>query len=245
MIQAVSKNTGRILQTMARASSTVAPLPDRVYLFNYFEKPPIDDSLFKDVWCKGGDHVKKSDEFVSTHLHSNKDPNAKFPWINFAIARSPKVTFLNPDDWWKNYMVEVQQHKLVACPAGYREIGSYKGNALVADDKMPPSDSSRFFITAVKVGQGISEDDLESNWKEWTGADFLHGKIETSNIGDSHFYKRFMMAPKFQYTVRTEVNNMDDATGHEIAKAANERAGKEGVETITGFCNVEISVKKA
>uniref|UniRef100_H2Y9C4 DUF7153 domain-containing protein n=1 Tax=Ciona savignyi TaxID=51511 RepID=H2Y9C4_CIOSA len=225
------------------SSYTVAPVANRYYLFNYFERPENED-LFQDVWRKGGDHVKKSSEFVATHLHHAGDGNMKFPWVNFAVALSTEVTFFKPDDWWKNYMGEVKQHKFVANPAGYREIGSYKGKELVADNKSNTSETARFFITAIKVAPNISDEDFESNWKELTGADFLNSQIPGDKLVDAHFYKRFMMSPAFKYTLRTEVNGIDDATGKRIADAANERAAKDGIQLITGFYKIAITVEK-
>jgi len=62
---------------LSRSSSTVAaPLANRFYLFNYFEKPE-DSKVFKSFWMKGSEYVSKQDHFIATYLHNSIDPEAK------------------------------------------------------------------------------------------------------------------------------------------------------------------------
>ncbi|XP_076820305.1 uncharacterized protein LOC143465731 [Clavelina lepadiformis] len=223
------------------------PVSNRFYLFNVFERvKPENVETFKEKWDVAAQYAKCLDGFEASYLHLSIDPDAKFPWINFAITNVADICiFGKPDPDWRKITREGVGPYAKGYPAGFREIASYKGN-VITDQKKDPKTGALYFITVMKVSDNISDDDFETNWKKWSGADLLHEKLGNKAM-DSHLYKRFTsnMAPVFRYAVRTEVDNVSNDVCNVISKAINERIGvPDGIETATACYDVAIAINK-
>lgn len=236
--------TTGFVRNMATKSGVVAPLSNRVFLFNYFEKPPLKEKDFVDLWLDASTYIQTKDHFVSFHLHNSKGPNTKFQWVNFGVCDSDDVCmFGKPDPQWIEKLKDGAKAGLAPKPGQYNEIASYCGNPLTADPK-ERSDQARFLITGVRADESVSDEDLESNWKEWTKADFIHQELKGNDkLKDTMLYK-FVRSPVpfFRYTVRTEISEMDDEAGHKLADLVNQQKCQEGIQTFTGFYTVHTNM---
>ncbi|XP_077968717.1 uncharacterized protein LOC120334871 [Styela clava] len=215
-----------------------SPLSNRVFILNFFEKSGIPDEDFIAHWMDAAKYVEKQQHYISTHLHKALGASARFSWVNFAAFDSNDVcVFGKPDPIWGERMKRAaSSNKLTAYPGEYYEIASYNGNPLTTDDKKK-SEKARFLLTAVKADESISREDLETNWKSWMKTDFIHQQLkENDNLKDSLLYRMAKARnPMIRYAVRTELSEMDEKQGIELAQLVNQQKCQEGVETFTGF----------
>ncbi|CAK8683323.1 unnamed protein product [Clavelina lepadiformis] len=232
-----------------RKASTAAPLANRYYLFNYFE-PYDDTATLQSVWTTGSEYVKTLNGFIATYLHHSTDPKAMFPWVNFMVADTVNLPmFGKKDDQWIKYMQSIMSYNLPANPGCFREIATYSGRELLAEDN-ERSSKTRFLITAVQAKDGANIQDIDRNWEEFTGARFLDEQLNNDdNLVDSYLYKSHPtpspFPPRFSHTVRTELRMMSDNDGHDLAKLVNTRPNiPNSIETTTSFYEVAIPVKK-
>lgn len=228
---------------MGVKSGIVEPLTDRIYLFNYFEKPE-DESAFLKMWGGTAKFLQTKEHFISTHLHQAVDEKAMYPWVNFAVFDSEDIcVFGKPDPGWQEEMRKGMEAKLKAFPGQYREIASFNGNVLTNDNKERPEDY-RFLLTGVVADDSITNDDLEANWTAWMGVDFIREKLKDNPALKDTLLYRFTKGrfPRFRYTVRTELTGLSNEEGQAIAEACNKRSHAKGVETFTGFYSIRTNL---
>ena len=60
------------------------------FLINVFEVPATQDAEVLQIWMKSKEFLEKQPGYISTRLHKNIDPNAKFHFINVAEWASPQ-----------------------------------------------------------------------------------------------------------------------------------------------------------
>ncbi|XP_039270348.2 uncharacterized protein LOC120345041 [Styela clava] len=236
----LSRFTTIFVRKLATKAGVVAPLSNRVFLFNYFEKPPLEEKEFVKNWTETSKYVQARDHFISLHLHNSKGPNTRFEWVNFVVCDSDDICiFGKPDPQWLERMKEGAKLGLTPKPGQYSEVASYNGNPLDAEPK-ERSETARFLITGVTADESISAEDMESNWKDWMKTDFIHQQLKgNNNLKDSMLYKLVRSpVPYFRYTVRTELSQMDEKEGYALADLVNQQKCCDGVETFTGFYSI-------
>jgi len=218
---------------------------ENFFLFNAFEKPPMNSTEFKAFWDDKAQYVKKAepDHFLATHLHYSE--NSCFPWVNFAMFSSDDViVFGKPDPGWRKAVGEGFQRNFTAYPAGYRNIASTSGQGYCDGGD---SAGQGFFLSLIEVDDKSKHEDLIANWKDVTYTTLLREKLSQQSIstGDSNLFRRWAMAPRFPFVVRTPApfNNPED--GLKVAEEMNAAAEeKDGVKVTIGFYLVEISYMK-
>uniref|UniRef100_H2YVV8 DUF7153 domain-containing protein n=1 Tax=Ciona savignyi TaxID=51511 RepID=H2YVV8_CIOSA len=231
-------NKSLLFSNLVRHVSSVATPNDRCAWFNFIDRPN-DETAFRTLWMKGGNYIKQVDGFVKTHLYKAVDNDARYQWVNFTeVDREDFPFFSDTDVFWSNYIEEVMKLGYKGTPAGYKHVTSLKDNSLT-------DDSDGFFLSAVKVNSAqLTDDKFERNWENLTGTTFIHENLNPENLTNSHLYKQFKLLPIFNYTVRTEVINIDDKTGSDIAKAANERQLSQRMTATTGFYRLDTTLNR-
>ncbi|XP_078000511.1 uncharacterized protein LOC144453107 [Glandiceps talaboti] len=177
-------------------------------LFNFFSKIGNEGhQAFYDSWKMTADVVIKNPHFMRTQLHKNLIETETYKYYNFAQFDSDQLPMFRPElatAEWGAEMSKYKQSGRVGHPGGYLEIATFDGEPI--SPAAPKGDSSVFLTTGYKVTDGVNTDELETTWKELSGANLMHS---TPSVGfhNAGLYKRFTEGSPnpFSYIVRAEL----------------------------------------
>ncbi|XP_071941206.1 uncharacterized protein [Antedon mediterranea] len=217
-------------------------------VFNFYEKitPPPNMESFLKGWSHLGEFVKTLDHFVSAQLHTNVDPQGRFPYVNYSFfeGTQERITkdFGEPSPELIKALVEGHGPPglQVNYPGGYTEIATMDGSSIAPALAKQPD--SLFLLSSFKGPKTDAESaKFESEWMDVTGVTKLKA---TGNLQNAALYKRFTHAPYdvLMYVVRCEFTGIDTDEGLKITSDLKEGIIGDGVErTNTSLYKIEPS----
>ncbi|XP_033113878.1 uncharacterized protein LOC117114337 [Anneissia japonica] len=207
-------------------------------VFNFYEKitPPPNMESFLKGWSHLGHFVKTLDHFVSAQLHTNLNPEGRFPYVNYSFfeGTQERITkdFCEPSPELIKALVEGHGPPglQVNYPGGYTEVATMEGSPIAP--ALPKSTDSVFLLSSFK-GPKTDEESakFESEWMDVTGVTKLKAD-ESLGLQNAALYRRFTQAPYdvLMYVVRCEFVGIGSSRGLEIANDLKDGIVGDGVE---------------